>query len=48
MSDGKVKIETSVDPQGIETGLQDSEKKIKDFGKTAQDQAQQVTSHGFC
>lgn len=42
MSDGKVKIETSVDPQGIETGLQDSEKKIQDFGKTAQDQAQQV------
>ena len=42
MSDGKVKIETSVDPQGIETGLQDSEKKIQNFGKTAQDQAQQV------
>ena len=42
MADGKVKIETSVDPQGIETGLQDLEKKIQEFGKTAQDQAQQV------
>lgn len=42
MADGKVKIETSVDPQGIETGLQDSEKKIQDFGKTAQEQAEQV------
>lgn len=42
MADGKVKIETSVDQKGIETGLQDSEKKIQDFGKTAQDQAQQV------
>lgn len=42
MADGKIKIETSVDQKGIETGLQDSEKKIQDFGKTAQTEAQQV------
>ena len=42
MADGKIKIETSVDQKGIETGLQESEKKIQDFGKTAQTEAQQV------
>ena len=42
MADGKVKIETSVDQKGIETGLQEAEKKIQDFGKAAQTEAQQV------
>lgn len=42
MADGKIKIETSVDQKGIETGLQESEKKIQDFGKAAQTEAQQV------
>lgn len=42
MADGKVKIETSVDQKGIETGLQESEKKIQDFGKATQTEAQQV------
>lgn len=42
MADGKVKIETSVDQKGIETGLQESEKKIQNFGKSAENEAQQV------
>ena len=42
MADGKIKIETSVDQKGIETGFQESEKKIQDFGKAAQTEAQQV------
>ena len=42
MADGKINIETSVDQKGIETGLQESEKKIQDFGKAAQTEAQQV------
>lgn len=42
MADGKVKIETSVDQKGIETGLQEAEKKIQDFGKAAQTETQQV------
>ena len=42
MANGKVKIETSVDQKGIETGLQEAEKKIQDFGKAAQTEAQQV------
>ena len=42
MADGKVKIETSVDQKGIETGLQEAVKKIQDFGKAAQTEAQQV------
>ncbi len=42
MADGKIKIETSVDQKGIETGLQESEKKIQDFGKAVQTEAQQV------
>lgn len=42
MADGKVKIETSVDQKGIEVGLQESERKINDFGKNAQNEAKQV------
>ena len=42
MADGKVKIETSVDQKGIEVGLQESERKINDFGKNAQNEANQV------
>lgn len=42
MADGKVKIETSVDQKGIEVGLQESERKINDFGKNAQNEAKQL------